>query len=233
MQDLGKAIQIKGVGAGQHCKIGFCPAGHILKCLCKGSTKHGIRSGGAQLLGKLLPVVYGKHRQAEKLCLLYKSSCHMTAAADYQLRHSTKALGKYPLPVQRKKARGGTGLQSGKLALQKFGTLGLPHNGTVPQQQLTARLCTFQHGSQRIAAGLVCILQNVCKRLSVHWCFSPSVIAPQALPYQTVFDPVLPANFASPPAAYAMQARTPPRSHAAAGSDARAPVGHGIAFPTP
>ena len=126
MQNLGKAIQIKGVGAGQHCKIGLCPAGHILKCLCKGGTKHGIRSGGAQLLGKFLPVVYGKHRQAEKLCLLYKSSRHMTAAADYQLRHSTKALGKYPPPVQRKKARGGTGLQGGKLPLQKLGAPGLP-----------------------------------------------------------------------------------------------------------
>ena len=126
LQNLSKAIQIKGVGAGQHCKIGLCPAGHILKCLCKWGTKHGIRSGGAQLLDKLLPVVYGKHRQAEKLCLLYKSSSHMTAAADYQLRHSTKALGKYPPPVQRKKARSGTGLQGGKLMLQKPGAPGLP-----------------------------------------------------------------------------------------------------------
>ena len=124
-------------------------------------------------------------------------------------------------------------LKAGKLTLQKPGALGLPQGISVPQQQLTACLCAFQHGSQRIAAGLVCILQNVCKRLSVHWCFSPSVIAPQALPYQTVFRPVLPASFASPPAAYAMQARTLPRSHAAAESAARAPVGHGIAFPTP
>ena len=50
----------------------------------------------------------------------------MTAAADYQLWHSTKALGKYPPPVQRKKARGGTGLQGGKLPLQKLGAPGLP-----------------------------------------------------------------------------------------------------------
>ena len=100
------------MGAGQHCKIGLVPTGHILKCLRKGSAEHGIRSGGAQLLGKFLPVVYGKHRHAEKLCLLYKSSRHMTAATDCQLRNGTKALGKYPLPVQRKKTRGSTGLQS-------------------------------------------------------------------------------------------------------------------------
>ena len=233
LQDQGKAVQIKGVGAGQHRKIGLCSAGHILECLCKGGAKHGIRSSGAQLPGKFFPVIYGKHRQTEKLCLFYKGSSHMTAAADHQLRHCTKTLGKYPLPVQCKKARSGTVLQSGKLTLQKPGALGLPQGISVPQQQLTACLCAFQHGSQRIAAGLVCILQNVCKRLSVHWCFSPSVIAPQALPYQTVFRPVLPASFASPPAAYAMQARTLPRSHAAAESAARAPVGHGIAFPTP
>ena len=47
LQDPGKAVQIKDVGAGQHCKIGLCPAGHILKRLRKGSAKHGIRSGGA------------------------------------------------------------------------------------------------------------------------------------------------------------------------------------------
>ena len=233
MQDQRKAVQIKGVGAGQHRKIGLCPAGHILQRLRKGRAKHGVCSGGAQLLGKFLPVVYGKHRHAEKLCLLYKSSRHMTATADYQLRHGTKTLGKYPLPIQCQKARSGTGLQGSKLPLQKPGARGLPQGISVPQQQLTARLCTFQHGSQRIVAGLVCILQNVCKRLSVHWCFSPSVIAPQALPCQTVFGPVLPASFASPPAASAMQARTPPISHAAAGSAARAPAGHGIAFPTP
>ena len=233
LQDLGKAIQIKSVGAGQYRKIGLCPAWHILKRLCKGGTKHSVCSGGAQLLGKFFPVVYGKHRQVKKLCLFYKGSSHMAAAADYQLRHGTKALGKYSLPVQCQKARSGTGLQDGKLTLQKFGVSSLPHGVAVPQQQLTACLCAFQHGSQRIAAGLVCILQNVCKRLSVHWCPSPSVIAPQALPYQTLFGPVLPASFASPPAAYAMQARTPPRSHAAAGSAVRAPAGHGIAFPTP
>lgn len=168
MQDPGKAVQIKSMGAGQHCKIGLCPAGYTLKRLRKGSAKHGIRSGGAQLLGKFLPVIYGKHWHAEKLCLLYKGSSNMTAAADCQLRHRTKALSKYPLPVQCKKARSGTGLQDGKLTLQKFGTLGLPQGVSVPQQQLTACLCAFQHGSQRIAAGLVCTLQNVCKRLSVH-----------------------------------------------------------------
>ena len=112
LQNPGKAVQIKSMGAGQHCKIGLCPAWHILKRLCKGGTEHGVCSGGAQLLGKFLPVVYGKHRQVKKLCLFYKGSSHMAAAADYQLRHRTKALGKYPPPVQRKKARGSTGLQS-------------------------------------------------------------------------------------------------------------------------
>ena len=233
LQNPGKAVQIKDVGAGQHRKIGLRPAGHTLKRLRKGSAEHGIRSGGAQLLSKFLPIIYGKHWYAEKLCLLYKGSSNMTAAADHQLRHRTKALSKYPLTFQCKKARSGTGLQDGKLTLQKFGTLGLPQGVSVPQQQLTACLCAFQHGSQRIAAGLVCTLQNVCKRLSVHWCFSPLIIAPQVLPYQTVSDPVLPASFASPPAAYAMQVRTLPRSHAAAGSAVRAPAGHGIAFPTP
>ena len=87
------------MGAGQHRKIGLCSAGHILECLCKGGAKHGIRSSGAQLLGKFFPVIYGKHRQAEKLCLFYKGSSHMTAAADNQLRHCTKTLGKYPLPI--------------------------------------------------------------------------------------------------------------------------------------
>ena len=47
LQNPGKAIQIKSMGAGQHCKIGLRPAGHILKRLRKGSAKHGIRSGGA------------------------------------------------------------------------------------------------------------------------------------------------------------------------------------------
>ena len=233
LQNPGKAVQIKDVGAGQHRKIGLRPAGHTLKRLRKGSAEHGIRSGGAQLLSKFLPIIYGKHWYAEKLCLLYKGSSNMTAAADHQLRHRTKALSKYPLTFQCKKARSGTGLQNGKLTLQKPSALGLPQVVSVPQQQLTACLCAFQHGSQRIAAGLVCTLQNVCKRLSVHWCFSPLIIAPQVLPYQTVSDPVLPASFASPPAAYAMQARILPRSHAAAGSAVRAPAGHGIAFPTP
>ena len=92
MQNPGKAVQIKDVGAGQHRKIGLCPAGYTLKRLRKGSAKHGIRSGGAQLLGKFFPVVYGKYRQTKKLCLFYKGSSNMTAAADHQLRHRTRCV---------------------------------------------------------------------------------------------------------------------------------------------
>ena len=62
LQDQGKAVQIKGVGAGQHRKIGLCSAGHILECLYKGGAEHSVCSGGTQLLGKFFPVIYGKHR---------------------------------------------------------------------------------------------------------------------------------------------------------------------------
>ena len=75
MQNPGKAVQIKDVGAGQHRKIGLRPAGHTLKRLRKGSAEHGIRSGGAQLLSKFLPIIYGEHWYARSF------ACFTRAAA--------------------------------------------------------------------------------------------------------------------------------------------------------
>lgn len=35
LQDLLQAGHIKGMGAGHDHKVGLCPAGHLLQCLCK------------------------------------------------------------------------------------------------------------------------------------------------------------------------------------------------------
>ena len=133
-------------------KISFCAAGYLLQRLFKRQAEHNIGSGIPQLLCVFFAVVYRKDRQTQQPGKPYRCSCHMTTAADDQLRHCTKALHKYMLPLDQLYTRGGAALQSGQISAHKVSRACLPYRFTRLQKQLTAGNAAVQQGRQCPAA---------------------------------------------------------------------------------